>query len=85
MLVNHGLSQQSSEEEYKPWKLGATARYHASHTKTMLPTKKSVPKIQQAIGPHEGLLTIVPFIRFGQNHLARYSEREKKTRKTEEE
>ena len=29
MLVNHGPSQQSSEEEYKPWKWGAAARYYA--------------------------------------------------------
>ena len=35
----YGSSQQSSKEEYKPWKLGATARYHASHTKTMFPTR----------------------------------------------
>ena len=54
-------------------------------------------KIQQAIGPHEDLLinvkktqtaavwTCLPFIRSGQNHLARRSERGKKTRKTEEE
>ena len=52
-------------------------------------------KIQQAIGPHEDLLTIktqtavvwscLPFIRSGQNHLARHSERGKKTRQTEEE
>ena len=54
-------------------------------------------KIQQAIGPHEDLLTIVkrrettvvwsclPFIRSGQNHLARHSEKGKKTRQTEEE
>ena len=59
-------------------------------------TNKEVrAKIQQAIGPHEDL-TIVktqtavvwscgPFIRSGQNHLARHSEREKKTRQTEEE
>ena len=51
-------------------------------------------KIQQAIGPQEDLLTIVkrrkpqwygqclPFIRSGQNHLARHSERGKKTRQT---
>ena len=39
-------------------------------------------KILQAIGPHEDLLTI---IRSGQNHLAKYSERGKKTRQTEEE
>ena len=55
-------------------------------------------KIKQAIGPHEDLLTIVkqkmqtavvwscrPFIRSGQNHIARHSERGKKTRQTEEE
>ena len=54
-------------------------------------------KIQQAIGPHEELLTIVkktqtavvwscfPFIRSGQNHLARHSERGKKTKRTKEE
>ena len=44
MLVNHGSSKQSSKEEYKPWKRGATARYYASHTKTRLPTRKSMPR-----------------------------------------
>ena len=44
MLVNHGPSQQSSKEEYKPCKYGATARYHTSHTKTMLPTRKPAPR-----------------------------------------
>ena len=53
-------------------------------------------KIKQAIGPHEDLLTIVetqtavvwpcfPFIRSGQNHLARHSERGKEARQTEKE
>ena len=42
--LNHGPSQQSSKEEYEPWKRGATARYFTSHTKTMLPTRKSVPR-----------------------------------------
>ena len=54
-------------------------------------------KIQQAIGPYEELLNIVkrrklqwvwscfPFIGSGQNHLARHSERRKKTMQTEEE
>ena len=53
-------------------------------------------KIQQAIGPREDLLTKVkirklqwygrvPFIRSGQNHLARHNKRRKKTRQTEEE
>ena len=49
-------------------------------------------EIQQAIGPHEDLLTqtavvwsCLPFIRSGQNHLARHSERGKETRQTQEE
>ena len=49
-------------------------------------------KIQQAIGPHEDLLTqtavvwsYLAFIRSSQNHLSRQSERGKKTRQTEEE
>ena len=57
--------------------------------------KEVCAKIQQAIGPHEDLLTIqltqtavvwlcFPFIRSGQNHLARHSERGKKTRQTKE-
>ena len=44
MLLNDGPSQQSSKEEYKPWKWGATARYYTSHTKTMLPTTKPMPR-----------------------------------------
>ena len=53
-------------------------------------------KIQQPIGPHEDLTSVkktqtavvwscFPFIRSGQNHLARHSERGTKTRQTEEE
>ena len=49
-------------------------------------------KIQQAIGPHEDLLTqtsvvwsCLLFTWSGQNHLARHSERGKKARQTEEE
>ena len=54
-------------------------------------------KIQQAIGPHRGppdpcketrtalVWSCLPFIRSGQNHLARHTERGKKTRRTEEE
>ena len=59
MLVNHGLSQQSSKKEYKPWKWGATARYNVSHTKDRVTNEEVRAKIQQAIGPHENLLTIV--------------------------
>ena len=43
-VVNHEPSQQSCTEEYKPWKCGAPARYYTPHTKTMLPTRKSVPR-----------------------------------------
>ena len=43
-VVNHGPSQQSSKEEHRPWKWGATARYYTSLPKTMLPTRKSVPR-----------------------------------------
>ena len=54
-------------------------------------------KIQQATGPHEDLLTIVKRRKLqwyghvsrssglAKNHLARHSERRKKTRQTEEE
>ena len=55
MLVKCG-----PKEEYKPWKCGATTRYHTSQTKTMLPIRKSVPRSsKQLIGPHEDLLMIV--------------------------
>ena len=69
---------------------------HISY-KDLVTNEEVRAEIQQAIGPHEDLLTIVkrrkpavvltcfPFIRSGQNHLARHSERGKKTRQTEEE
>ena len=50
--------------------------------------KEVCAKIQQAIRPHKDLLTIIKRHKLqwcGQNHLARHSEREKKTRQTEEE
>ena len=94
ILVNHGSSQQSSKEEYKPWKWDATARYYASHTKTMLQrgspcqdpagnqTTRRPPdhckEMQTAV-----VWSCFPFIRSGQNHFARHSERGKKTRLTE--
>ena len=79
MLVNHGPSQQSSKEEYKPWKWSASTRYYASHTKTMLPTTKSVPR--SAVNR----TTRRPPDPVGQNHIARHSEKGKKTRQTVEE
>ena len=93
MLVNYGPSQQSSKKEYKPCKWVATAKtisYKDHYT-----NKEVRAKIQQAIGPHEDLTIVkmqaavvwlcLPFIRSGQNHLARHSERGKRTRQTEEE
>ena len=56
--------------------------------------KEVCAKIQQAIRPHEDhcketqtavVWTCLLFIRSGQNHLARHSEKGKKTRQTEEE
>ena len=58
-LRNNGRSQQRSKEEYKPRKWGATAGYYASHTKTMLPTRKSVPRSSRQSDHNEDLLTIV--------------------------
>ena len=47
MVVNHGPSQKSSKEEYKPWKRGAAARYYASPRETMLPTKSVLRSSRQ--------------------------------------
>ena len=94
MLVNHGPSQQSSKEKYKPLNWGTTARCYTSRTKTILPTRKSVPRSSRQLDHTKtsslSIQTAVvwscfPFIRSGQNHLARHNERGKKTRQTEEE
>ena len=65
--------------------------------KDRVTNKEVCAKIKQAIRPREDLLTVVKrrklqwcghiscFIRSGQNHLARHSERGKKIRQTEEE
>ena len=91
MLVNHGLSQQSFKEEYKPWKWGAFTRYYASHTKTMLPMRTSVQGNWTTRRPDHSkemqtavLWTCFLFIMSSQNSLAKHSERGKKTRQTEE-
>ena len=59
-------------------------------TKTTLPTRKSVPRFsRQSDSDHrketqsEVVWKCLPFIKFGQNHLARHSERGEKTRQTE--
>ena len=74
MLVNHGPSQQSSKEEYKPRKMRCYRKIprfsYKGHRKEM----------QTAV-----VWSCFLFIRSGQNHLARHSERGKKTSHTEEE
>ena len=85
----------SSNEEYEPWKWDATPRYYASHTKILLPTRKSVPRSSRQSDhtkPHDhpdemqiAVVQCLPFIRSGQDRLARHSERGKMTRQTEEE
>ena len=98
MLVKLGTSQQGSKEgriqamEMRCYR----KRLHISY-KDHVTNEKVRARIQQAVGQHEDLLTIVkrrktavvwsclPFVRSGQNHLARHSERVKKTRQTEEE
>ena len=92
MLVNHGPSQQSFKEEYKPWKWDSTHLLQR-------PCYQQGSSCQDPAGnwttwrppdDHKETQTAVVwscflFIRSGQNHLARHSERGKKTRQTEEE
>ena len=70
-------------------------RHYASHTKTMLPTRKFVPRSSRQSNHTKTpdhrketqtavVWSYLPFIRSGQNHLARHSERGRKTRQTEE-
>ena len=77
-------------------KWGATAKYYSSHTKTMLPMRKSVPRASRQLD-HMKIswrsqrdancsgMVMFPVHQAGQNHLARHSERGKKTRRTKEE
>ena len=75
MLMNHGPSQQSSKEEY------------TSHGNEVLPEDDQTT--QRPPGHCKETQTAVvwsclPFIGSSQNHLARHSERGKKTRQTED-
>ena len=96
MLVNHGPSQQSSKGEYKPWKWvlpedtkhliqkpcyqrGSPYQDPAGNWTTRRPPDDR-KETQTAV-----VWSCFPFIRSGRNHLARHSERRKKTRQTEEE
>ena len=68
------------------WKWGAITKYYASHAKTMLPMRKSVPRssrqsVHKMISwplqkmKTEVVWTCLKFIRSGQDHLARCSDR----------
>ena len=95
MLVNHGPSQQSSKEEYKPMEMRCYRKILHISCKDHVTNEEVRAKIQQAIGPHEDLpivkrrklqwFSCFPFIRSDQNYLARHIETGKKTRQTEEE
>ena len=90
VVMNHGPSQQSSKEEYKPWKWDATTRCYTYHTKTMLPMRKSVPRSSRQLNQMKAWpsyrdtncsgMDMSPIHQSGQNHLARHSERGKKTK-----
>ena len=94
-LVNHGPSQQSSKEEFKPWKWGATTRYYNPLQKphyqlgSMCQDPASNRTTRRPDHRKETRTAVVwtclPFIGSGQNNLARHNERGKKTRQTEEE
>ena len=75
MLMNHGPSQQSSKEEYKLWmqrpcyQRGSPCQDPAGNWTTRKPSDDR-KKTQTAV-----VWSCFPFIRSGQNHLARHSER----------
>ena len=96
MLVSHGPSQQSSKEEYKHgnevlpqdslhlkqrpcYQQGSPCQDPAGNWATQRPPDHC-KEIQTAV-----VWSCLLFIRSGQNHLARHSERGKNTRQTEEE
>ena len=41
------VQQKNRRPDHQAWKLGATARYYASLTKTMLPSRKSVQRFSR--------------------------------------
>ena len=59
ILVNHGASQESSKEEHKPWKMRCYRKILRISYKDHVTNEGVLAKIQQAIGPHEDLLTMV--------------------------
>ena len=96
MFVNHAPSQQSCKEEYEPWnellpqdtthllqrpcyQSGSLCQDPAGNR-----TKRRPPDLRKETQTAV-VWSCLPFIRSGQNHLAKHSERGKKTRQIEEE
>ena len=59
VLVNHGPSQESSKEEYKPWKMRCYYKILHISYKDHVTNEEVYAEIQQAIGPHEDLPTVI--------------------------
>ena len=59
MLVNHGPSQQSSKERVQAMEMRCYRKILHISYKDHVTNEEVRAKIQQAIGPHEDLLTIV--------------------------
>ena len=59
MLSNHGPSQQSSKEEIQAMEMRRYRKILRISYKGHVINEEVRAKIQQAIGPHEDLLTIV--------------------------
>ena len=95
MLVNHGPSEVELQRGIQAMEMRCYRKILRISYKDHVTNEEVRAKIQQVIRPHEDVLTICKetqtavvwscllFIRSGQNHLARHSERGKKERQTE--
>ena len=76
ILVNNGPSQQSSQEEYKPWKWGVTAQRPYYQRRSPRQDSAGNRTTRRPPGQRKETQTAVvwsclPFIRSGQTYLAR--------------
>ena len=92
MLVNHGPPTAELQRRIQAIEMRCYRKKLHISDKDRVTNEDVRAKIQEAIGPHEDppddrkemqtavVLSCLPFIMSGQNHLARHSERVKKTR-----
>ena len=98
MLVNHGTLTAELKRRIQAMEMRCYRKILRISYKDHVTNEEVRAQIQQAIGPHADRLpdhrketqtavvwACLPFIRFGQNHLARHSERGKKSKQTEKE